>query len=60
MWVQVISNPGKMFEKANTEIEEMEEESYDISPYKCSDDEDEEEDDISNKKFVPTWARFCF
>ncbi|KAM6552587.1 hypothetical protein CsatB_013349 [Cannabis sativa] len=34
------------------------EQSYDISPYKCSDDEDEEEDDDSpNKKFVPSWAR---
>lgn len=41
----------------------MSEESYDISPYKCSDDEDEEEDDdddMSNHKFVPSWARFCF
>ncbi|XP_023638928.1 uncharacterized protein LOC17876489 isoform X1 [Capsella rubella] len=53
-----ISNPGKMSEEPNMGIEEMEE-SYDISPYKCSDDEDEEEDDnedMSNKKFVPTWA----
>lgn len=30
--------------------------SYDISPYQCSDDEEEEEDEIPNKKFVPTWA----
>ncbi|CAA7062655.1 unnamed protein product [Microthlaspi erraticum] len=45
---KVISNPGKMSE-----------ESYDISPYKCSDDENEEEDDyddMSNHKFVPSWA----
>ncbi|CAH2069834.1 unnamed protein product [Thlaspi arvense] len=45
---KVISNPGKMSE-----------ESYDISPYKCSDDENDEEDDyddMSNHKFVPSWA----
>ncbi|KFK35137.1 hypothetical protein AALP_AA5G242600 [Arabis alpina] len=44
----VISNPGKRSE-----------ESYDVSPYKCSDDEDDEEDDyanLQNHKFVPTWA----
>ncbi|KFK27154.1 hypothetical protein AALP_AA8G342200 [Arabis alpina] len=44
----VISNPGKLSE-----------ESYDVSPYKCSDDEDDEEDDydnLHNHKFVPTWA----
>ncbi|CAL9243713.1 unnamed protein product [Arabidopsis halleri] len=55
---KVISNPGNMSEEHNMGIEEMEE-SYNISPYKCSDDEDEEEDnndDMSNKKFVPTWA----
>ncbi|KAL1188402.1 hypothetical protein V5N11_027461 [Cardamine amara subsp. amara] len=55
---KVISNLVKMSEEANIGIEEMGE-SYDMSPYKCSDDEDEEEDDdddISNKKFAPTWA----
>ncbi|XP_010483052.1 PREDICTED: uncharacterized protein LOC104761631 isoform X2 [Camelina sativa] len=55
---KVISNPGKMSEEPYLGIEEMEE-SYDISPYKCSDNEEEEEDDndaMSNKKFVPTWA----
>uniref|UniRef100_A0A803NDD5 Uncharacterized protein n=1 Tax=Chenopodium quinoa TaxID=63459 RepID=A0A803NDD5_CHEQI len=30
--------------------------SYDISPYQCSDDEEDEVDRIQNKKFVPTWA----
>nr|XP_043627441.1 transcriptional regulator ATRX [Erigeron canadensis] len=30
--------------------------SYDISPYQCSDDEDEEEEDVPNNKFVPSWA----
>ncbi|KAL3734597.1 hypothetical protein ACJRO7_023879 [Eucalyptus globulus] len=34
------------------------EQSYEISPYKCSDDEDEDEDedDTPNDKFVPSWA----
>ncbi|KAI3703778.1 hypothetical protein L1987_73973 [Smallanthus sonchifolius] len=36
------------------------ENSYDISPYQCSDDEDDddddEEDDLPTKKFVPSWA----
>ncbi|GAB2287791.1 hypothetical protein Dimus_022152, partial [Dionaea muscipula] len=34
------------------------EQSYEISPYRCSDDEDEdeEEDDKENKKFIPTWG----
>ncbi|KAK7280523.1 hypothetical protein RJT34_25587 [Clitoria ternatea] len=32
------------------------EQSYEISPYKGSDDEDEDEDDIPNKKFIPSWA----
>ncbi|KAJ0261600.1 Inner centromere protein [Hirschfeldia incana] len=46
--LKVLSNIGKMSE-----------DSYDISPYKCSDDEGEEEDDnddMSNHKFVPPWA----
>ncbi|KAJ7974873.1 Inner centromere protein, ARK-binding domain containing protein [Quillaja saponaria] len=34
----------------------LEEQSYDISPYKGSDDEDEDEDDIPNSKFIPSWA----
>ncbi|KAD6453970.1 hypothetical protein E3N88_08676 [Mikania micrantha] len=33
------------------------ENSYDISPYQCSDDEDDdEEDDLRPKKFIPSWA----
>ncbi|KAK1417995.1 hypothetical protein QVD17_27131 [Tagetes erecta] len=33
------------------------ENSYDISPYQCSDDEDDDEDeDLQTKKFVPSWA----
>ncbi|KAH9607194.1 hypothetical protein KSS87_021260 [Heliosperma pusillum] len=34
-----------------------EEQSYDISPYQCSDDEEEEDEEIPNKKFIPSWAR---
>ncbi|KAJ7970597.1 Inner centromere protein, ARK-binding domain containing protein [Quillaja saponaria] len=34
----------------------LQEQSYDISPYKGSDDEDEDEDDIPNSKFIPSWA----
>lgn len=35
------------------------ENSYDISPYQCSDDEGDEEDDLLKKsnKFIPSWAR---
>lgn len=32
------------------------EKSYEISPYQCSDNEEEEEEDLPNKKFVPSWA----
>ncbi|KAK4804497.1 hypothetical protein SAY86_004314 [Trapa natans] len=36
----------------------IEEKSYEISPYQCSDDEDEDEDGDENlpKKFIPSWA----
>ncbi|KAG8386018.1 hypothetical protein BUALT_Bualt03G0105400 [Buddleja alternifolia] len=30
--------------------------SYEISPYQCSDDEDEEDDELPTTKFVPSWA----
>ncbi|KAF9589288.1 hypothetical protein IFM89_022358 [Coptis chinensis] len=37
------------------------EKSYEISPYQASDDEDEaaeeDEQDVPNKKFIPSWAR---
>lgn len=33
----------------------FQEQSYEMSPYK-SDDEDE--DDVPNNKFIPSWARF--
>ncbi|CAI9760369.1 unnamed protein product [Fraxinus pennsylvanica] len=32
------------------------EKSYEISPYQCSDDEDEEEDDLPSRKLIPSWA----
>ncbi|KAI4321722.1 hypothetical protein MLD38_035070 [Melastoma candidum] len=47
----ILSSMGREEETGNPEP------SYDISPYKCSDDEDEEEDDIPNDKFMPSWAR---
>ncbi|GER32837.1 exocyst complex component SEC3 [Striga asiatica] len=30
--------------------------SYDISPYQCSDDEDEDYDELPTKKSIPSWA----
>ncbi|XP_011095547.1 uncharacterized protein LOC105174968 isoform X2 [Sesamum indicum] len=30
--------------------------SYEISPYQCSDDEDDEEDELPTKKHIPSWA----
>ncbi|TKY50795.1 transcription factor jumonji (jmjC) domain protein [Spatholobus suberectus] len=34
----------------------LQEQSYEISPYRGSDDEDEDEDDMPNNKFIPSWA----
>ncbi|KAG4918683.1 hypothetical protein JHK85_056964 [Glycine max] len=34
----------------------LQEQSYDISPYRGSDDEDEDEDDLPNNKLIPSWA----
>lgn len=42
------------FVKATEDSQEL---SYEMSPYKGSDDEDEDED-IPNNKFIPSWARF--
>lgn len=36
----------------------LQEQSYEISPYKGSDDEYEDDDDRPNNKFIPSWARF--
>ncbi|CAA0815393.1 Unknown protein [Striga hermonthica] len=30
--------------------------SYEISPYQCSDDEDEEDEELPTKKSIPSWA----
>ncbi|KAF3509847.1 hypothetical protein F2Q69_00001200 [Brassica cretica] len=43
--IKVISNQVKMSE-----------ESYNMSSYKCSEDESKEEDNMKNHKFVPSWA----
>jgi hypothetical protein len=53
----------KVIENAVLIANANQEQSYDISPYKVSDDEDEEEDDVPNSKPIPSWARcvtqFC-
>ena len=37
------------------------EQSYDISPYKESDDENDDDDSIiPNSKFIPSWSRYFF
>lgn len=33
------------------------EKSYEISPYQCSDGEEDDENEIPTKKFIPSWAR---
>lgn len=53
-----MSDLGKATENVNVNTNQNQEPSYDISPYKGSDDEDEEEDDIPNTKYVPSWARY--
>ncbi|KAL3821130.1 hypothetical protein ACJIZ3_007035 [Penstemon smallii] len=34
--------------------------SYEISPYQCSDDEDDEYDKLPTKKYIPSWASKSF
>ncbi|XP_009784551.1 uncharacterized protein [Nicotiana sylvestris] len=43
---------------ANTECvaKKSQEKSYEISPYQCSDDEDDEDEDLPIRKFVPSWS----
>ncbi|XVE50850.1 hypothetical protein DITRI_Ditri01bG0197000 [Diplodiscus trichospermus] len=55
---KVIGTTDRLTESDNVIATTSREESYDISPYKCSDDEDEEEedDDEPNRKFIPSWA----
>ncbi|KAK2999581.1 hypothetical protein RJ639_024329 [Escallonia herrerae] len=40
----------------DTVTETILEKSYDISPYQCSDDEEDEEGDLPTQKFIPSWA----
>ncbi|XP_075476669.1 uncharacterized protein LOC142517991 isoform X2 [Primulina tabacum] len=37
-------------------VQKRQEKSYEISPYQCSDDEDEEEEELPTKKYIPSWA----
>ncbi|BAT93731.1 uncharacterized protein HKW66_Vig0197990 [Vigna angularis] len=54
---KVIDNLIKEKDDGDLIIENtLQEQSYEISPYKGSDDEDEDEDDMPNNKFIPSWA----
>ncbi|ESW14864.1 hypothetical protein PHAVU_007G023800 [Phaseolus vulgaris] len=54
---KVMDNLIKAREDGDLIIENtLQEQSYEISPYKGSDDEDEDEDDMPNNKFIPSWA----
>ncbi|KAE9458344.1 hypothetical protein C3L33_09746, partial [Rhododendron williamsianum] len=48
----VLSKPTE----SNDLVKTSREKSYEISPYQCSDDEDEEEDEIPTSKYIPSWA----
>ncbi|KAA3467365.1 titin-like protein [Gossypium australe] len=52
---QVISTMDRGRGNNSLIADTSQEQSYDISPYKVSDDEDED-DDEPNNKFVPSWA----
>ncbi|KAL6570893.1 hypothetical protein OROGR_000443 [Orobanche gracilis] len=43
-------------EKEDLIVRNTQGKSYEISPYQCSDDEDEEDDELPTKKYIPTWA----
>ncbi|XP_061999738.1 uncharacterized protein LOC133717102 isoform X1 [Rosa rugosa] len=54
---EVQSNLDKATENEKLVVKMSREQSYDISPYKESDDENDEDDDsIPNNKFIPSWA----
>ncbi|KAF5730468.1 hypothetical protein HS088_TW19G00057 [Tripterygium wilfordii] len=53
---KVLNDVGKVADTDKSSTSISYEESYDISPYKGSDDEDEEDDDFPNGKFIPSWA----
>lgn len=42
--------------KENLLVQNSKGKSYEISPYQCSDDEDEV-DELPTKKYMPSWAR---
>ncbi|XP_027364803.1 uncharacterized protein LOC113871910 [Abrus precatorius] len=55
--VKVMSTSIKATEDDDLIIKNsLQEQAYEISPYKGSDDEDEDEDGIPNNKFIPSWA----
>ncbi|KAL6272220.1 hypothetical protein ACE6H2_022912 [Prunus campanulata] len=54
---EVPSNVDKAIDNGKSAANTHQEQSYEISPYKESDDENEEDDDvIPNSKFVPSWS----
>ncbi|PQM34892.1 uncharacterized protein Pyn_05655 [Prunus yedoensis var. nudiflora] len=54
---EVLSNVDKAIDNGKSAANTHQEQSYEISPYKESDDENEEDDDvIPNSKFVPSWS----
>ncbi|KAK9269042.1 hypothetical protein L1049_000810 [Liquidambar formosana] len=53
---EVMCSLDKAIENDDLVTKTSREQSYEISPYQGSDDEEEEEDMIPNKKFVPSWA----
>ncbi|XP_021827779.1 uncharacterized protein LOC110768360 [Prunus avium] len=54
---EVPSNLDKAIDNGNSAANTRPEQSYEISPYKQSDDENEEDDDaMLNSKFVPSWS----
>lgn len=46
-----------MLDRLSSRSGDGHEKSYEMSPYQHSDNEEEEEDEMPTKKFIPTWAR---
>ncbi|KAL2473120.1 uncharacterized protein Fot_48856 [Forsythia ovata] len=51
--MEVVNNSSK---NDDLFVEKCLEKSYEISPYQCSDDEDEEDDVLPSRKLIPSWA----
>lgn len=53
-----ISDNSTDHEKTDSECgtKRSREKSYEISPYQCSDDEEDEDEDLAVRKFIPSWA----